>query len=521
MGAALDLVADPRGADARDAGVQDVSVDVTPAAFAHERRARIGVLPQGARAARTRLFDALEHAYPIRFEEIAFGDGGVALADLDGLLAIGAESPAELPAGVPCLRALGEERASAGATASVAVSAHPSLARALHGAQLSDRWTDSLPTQALGPGQVTLAATDGAPAWVLAPAATELVAAAPDGAATEPDAATPDTAPAELVSAAPAELAPGEALRERLAPGRCLALLALVHFVRRVTRDRALQAPLDAAFVLDDPNLHWPRYGHVRYAEIARHAQEHGYHMVIAMPPIDGWLAHPRAVRVFREHPDRLSLCVHGDDHLGPELGRIHSPSEGRALADRALARAAAFQRRTGIPYERVMVPPHEQLTEAAAHGLFTAGFASVCVSRPYPWIAPTRPGAAAALSTGPPQRGALAGWEPRELVAGGLPVLLRTGFNAPREDLVLRAFLGQPLILYGHHDLLADGLDVLADATAAIDALGDVRWGSLATIARGERGVVREPSGTPTPRPQLRPLLRRLASEARDRAGI
>jgi hypothetical protein len=175
------------------------------------------------------------------------------------------------------------------------------------------------------------------------------------------------------------------------------------------------------------------------------------------------------------------------------------------------------------------MVPPHEQLSEPAARGLRAGGFAAVCVSRPYPWIAPRSPLPAAALGAGPPERGALAGWGRRELVAGGLPLLLRAGFDAPREDLVLRAFLGQPLILYGHHDLLADGLDVLAEATATIDALGAVRWGSLAAIAQAGG-----PGGGPSPvpptvlrgdrvsrRPRPRALLRRLASETRDRARV
>jgi hypothetical protein len=528
-----------------------LGLDLRPqdASVAGDRRARIGLLPHGARAARARLFAALEHAYPVRFQEPAARDGDLDWDGLDGILLIGGEPPTELPAGLPCLRALGEERPSEGAPQSIALGHHPSLARPLRGGALTERWVDPLPERAPagGPhelplGYATLASAGGAPAWVLtSPAGTTAATAPPSG-------RVEDSSPHELVAAAPAELAPGEALRERLAPGRCLALLALVHFVRRVAHDPDLDAPLDAAFVLDDPNLHWPRYGHLRYAELARHAQAHGYHMVIAMPPIDGWLAHPRVVRLLREHPSQLSLCVHGNDHLGPELGRILSPASGLALAEQALARAAAFERRTGIPFERVMVPPHEQLTEAAAQGLRAAGFASVCVSRPYPWIAPTRPGAAAALSAGPPQRGALAGWEPRELVAGGLPVLLRTGFNAPREDLLLRAFLGQPLILYGHHDRLAHGLDVLADATAAIDALGNVRWGSLATITHGiahGSEIAGEPDGhrtardehrtqqraateldgparpPQTTRPRLRPLLRRLASEARDRTRI
>jgi hypothetical protein len=507
-----------------------------PAPRTDTRRARIGIFPASESSARRQLLAALEEAYPVSFE--GRGDvscetsasvrpptdgphdvhGGIRVeankggerADrrwtgLDGLLIIGPEAPFNLPGGLHCLHALGEEQPRESTCAEVALAAHNTLARPLRGARLTDRRCGPLPVDVLAAGQLALATVDGAPAWV---------------------AGGPNRAH-ELLAAAPAELAVGESLRERLAPGRCLALLALVHFIQSVsTEPPSWAAPPRAAFVLDDPNLHWPTYGHLRYEQLALHAREHGYHMAIAMAPLDGWFAHPGLVRLFREHPEQLSLCIHGNDHLGPELGRIGSGAQGLALAQQALARAGAFQRRTGVPFERVMVPPHEQLSEPAARGLRAGGFAAVCVSRPYPWIAPRSPLPAAALGAGPPERGALAGWSGRELVAGGLPLLLRAGFDAPREDLVLRAFLGQPLILYGHHDLLADGLDVLAEATAAIDALGAVRWGSLAAIARagGARPAVPPAvlhGDRVSRRPRPRALLRRLASEARDRARV
>ena len=334
------------------------------------------------------------------------------------------------------------------------VSLSDALAPPLQGALLSDGFVGVLaPDEA--PREVLARADDG-PVWIeLKPSR-------------------------QMVGAAPAELALGEPLRARLAPGRCIALLALVHFVRQVLGSRdADTGEITAAFVFDDPNLHWPTYGHVHYGNLAAHAREHGYHAVIAMVPLDGWLAHPAVIRTFVEHPAELSICVHGNDHLGPELGRIADEPAGVALASRAIRRSEAFAARTGLPVDPVMVPPHEELSEVAARGLASAGYEAVCVSRPYPWIPDSDTFAA------PPDRLPLSGWRSREILEGGLPVLLRAGFNAPLEDLVLRAYLGQPLILYGHHDLLAGGPEPLARAAAAINALGPVRWGSLATIAR------------------------------------
>jgi hypothetical protein len=78
-----------------------------------------------------------------------------------------------------------------------------------------------------------------------------------------------------------------------------------------------------------------------------------------------------------------------------------------------------------------------------------------------------------------------LAGWEPAELLAGGLPVFPRLLITSPRDDLVLRSFLGQPLIVYLHHEDLVDGLGALVETAAFINREPGVRWGSAESLAR------------------------------------
>jgi hypothetical protein len=335
----------------------------------------------------------------------------------------------------------------------------------------------------------------------------------------EPDAKN-RAAGSPLVACIPAELEEGEALRERLRPGRNLALLALARFLADLTAHlRPAPPPLRAAFVIDDPNLRRPRYGHIDYAKLLAHARTHGYHVAIAMVPLDARVAHARAVKIFREGARNLSLCIHGNNHDGPELGRPASDAEALALVGQALRRTAAFERRTGLTVDRVMVPPHERLSEPVARALRKCGFEGVCTTRPYPWMADTLE---RHWLTRPPEAGPLAAWGPMDLVAGGLPVLLRAEFDHPRGDLALRAFLNQPLILYGHHDLLAKGPDALEQAAAQINRLGDVRWCSLGTIARALSPVqpadARALDAVPSPRRRPAAVVRRLASEGRDR---
>jgi hypothetical protein len=464
-------------------------------------RLRVGIVPAHEHAARPRLLAALERALPVTFEARAAGDW----RDLDAVIAFGPGGHEAAAGGLPVLMAeAGEAEAS---PASVAFPAAAPVDRVLRGARLTE--THARPLSVAQAGIDVLATVGGLVGWAR-------------------------RGRLELLGAAPAELADGEPLRQRLSPGRSLALLALVHFLRAQCGERGWERPpLQAAFILDDPNLHWPSYGHVRYPELARHAEQHGYHVAVAMVPLDSWLVHPRVAQLFRRGAGQLSVCVHGNDHTGPELGRLGSDTEAAALAGQALRRAARFERRARVPVSRVMVPPHERLSEHAARGLRDLGFEAVCVTRPYPW---TRRGPETPWLTSPDGTGPLVAWGPTELVAGGLPLILRVPFPHAREDLVLRAFLGQPIVLYGHHGDLHEGLDVLAEAAAFVNGLGPVRWGPLDALSRGavesraagrvlavrphtHRVIVDVPDGIVELRIDLEAL--RLARDAPVRAGV
>ena len=204
--------------------------------------------------------------------------------------------------------------------------------------------------------------------------------------------------------------------------------------------------------------------------------------MSMAMVPLDARHAHPRAVELFREGAANLSLCIHGNDHDGPELGRPGTEAEALPVAAQALRRALDFEQRTNLTVDRVMVAPHEQLSAGAVRALRACGYEAFCGARPYPWIgsSPDSP-----WLTRPDDASALVGWRSAELVLGDFPALLRMDFDHPREELVIRAFLGQPLIVYGHHELLQEGLEPLEAVASEINRLGDARWSSVAGIAR------------------------------------
>jgi hypothetical protein len=100
-------------------------------------------------------------------------------------------------------------------------------------------------------------------------------------------------------------------------------------------------------------------------------------------------------------------------------------------------------------------------------------GYEAICAIHPAPWTAI------------PPADRLLAGWSPAEFIDGCV-ILPRFPLSVWPTEIALRAFLDQPLVLYGHHDDVAGGLEPLAEAAARVNRLGNVRWCSLGELARG-----------------------------------
>ncbi|HWI96850.1 MAG TPA: hypothetical protein VNS60_12355 [Solirubrobacterales bacterium] len=415
----------------------------------------IGVFPADELDRRPLLFAALEGVFPVRFEGRQPGE----LREIDAALEIGGVGIAGATA-IPLLSLLVAEPVTGGKQVVQNLATAPELDRRLRGAALPDSHLgaaqQAASALAADAGALVLASCAGEPTWIR-------------------------SGRSEQALLGPAELGPEEALRERLCLSRSAALLPLVHFLRQLSAPIDWQPPATRACILfDDPNLHWPSYGFIKLKELSEHTRAHGYHASLAMVPLDSWFAHPAAVRTLKQSDGTISLTVHGNNHNGGELGRQETEADGLALAAQALRRIAAFERRTGIAVDRTMVPPHEECSQATVEGLSRCGFEAITMTRPLPWLARPPRSWLARL----PGTDALIGWRPADF-AGALPVLLRHPLlSRDPPELVLRAFLDQPLILYGHHNDLAEGgLDVLASAVNEVNRLGGTRWCSLSEI--------------------------------------
>ncbi|MDQ2967057.1 MAG: hypothetical protein M3R37_01905 [Actinomycetota bacterium] len=278
----------------------------------------------------------------------------------------------------------------------------------------------------------------------------------------------------DVVAGQLTELQDGETLREKVSVRSPFPALALVDFLREVSADLLFTPPpLRAAFIIDDPNLQRDSYGFITsFTGLVEHARTHAYHVAMAMVPLDAGRARPAALELFAQNRRHVSLTMHGNNHTKRELARSMPTDERLALLAQALNRVASFEQRTGIDVARIMVPPHGAASEEALHDMLRLGYEGAAISRPYPWL------------DRPPAERPLTSWWPAD-VATGFPVLGRYHLERPRDEIALRAFLDQPLLLYGHHGDVGSGFEVLAAAAADINQMGGVAWGPLDGIAR------------------------------------
>jgi hypothetical protein len=391
---------------------------------------------------RPRLFAALGRAYGVEFSGTPPADAAA------GLIAFG-DAAVAIPDGVPVLRLMAAEPIE-GTTSTVHFADVSELDRSIRGRTLADRYAARVPPLEPSPGEQVLAACEAGPVWL-----------------------RDRRSGAERAAVAPAELVDGRPLRDRLRPGAVLPLLPLTVFMQKVAAQHGLLvAPLRASILIDDPNLHRPSYGFIDFRRLAQLAQREGFHVAFATIPLDTWLANRPAVDCFSGPDAPLSLLVHGNDHLHRELARPVDDDTGLRQLAQALRRVARFEARTGLSVSRVMAPPHGACSRETLTRLARVGFDALCASRPAPWLAAGEP-------VSP-----LAGWLPADLVEG-FPVLPRHSLGADRDEFVLKALLGQPLVAYGHHTDAAGGLEALSELARELGSLGDVRWTSLGEIAR------------------------------------
>ena len=208
---------------------------------------------------------------------------------------------------------------------------------------------------------------------------------------------------------------------------------------------------IHASFIFDDPLL-WEDYGYLNYRKLLKLMDVHNFVVTIAFIPWNYKRTDRKIADLFRQRPDRFSLCVHGCDHTEGEFGNTDFVYLDKKVK-LATARMVEHEKRFGIPFDRVMVFPQ---------GVFSNEALAVLKMNNY----------LAAVNTDPmPVSGT---------ISSDIPFFLR---KKPEE---VMDSVSDPTFIVMHHDYLKNGYERLADFVDECHAkIKNMKWDSAGNIIR------------------------------------
>ena len=238
-----------------------------------------------------------------------------------------------------------------------------------------------------------------------------------------------------------------------------------------------------ANLTIDDPWLIEP-YGWLSYKGLLKEMQKADFHTTIAFIPWNYDRSDIDIASLFREHQDRFSICIHGNNHDHYEFYKYKtdpddpwpakSLSAQQADIEQALARMEEFKKLTGLPFEPVFVFPHG-IAPAKTLGLLKKyNFLTTVNSDNIP------------LDSKKPQN-AIFHLRTTTLDFENFPSLKRNSVErfSPAET-AINLFLDNPILLYGHHDIFQNGISSFNEVAEVVNNIEpNVRWQSLGYIVR------------------------------------
>lgn len=414
------------------------------------------IMPGEERLHKKRLFDALELAYPVQF--FTQQDGSI---HYDGAIIFDPQKAHSIPEGCPALiydSPTDSNNNNDDRKKPIAFSSHPNLDYRLRNKIMMDSRLGNPTPLTPQSGDTVFAVSHDTPIWLYHHTHHSWQ---------------------YRVSCHLSEIAHHHCLKHYLNRDSFFALLVLIHFLRDLGVEQDwIKPPIRACFLIDDPNLHFPSYGFLDYNAICTSAKIHNYHVSLAMVPLDTWYYNSSVAKLFRENQKYFSLIIHGNNHQKYELDRWQSENEIRLQLAQVLKRTSSFEKRTGLTIERFMSAPHGVCSKEVIQEMHHLGFDGLVIDRPYPWYTTKQ-------NPIVPENSFLAGWQPSEWVADGFPIIPRVIQSISNDELILRAFLDQPIILYGHHNDYIDGIDKFEEQTNQINKIADVHWCSIKEISQ------------------------------------
>ncbi|MHA1341267.1 MAG: hypothetical protein ACTSO2_14940, partial [Promethearchaeota archaeon] len=253
-----------------------------------------------------------------------------------------------------------------------------------------------------------------------------------------------------------------------------------------------------ANLIIDDPWLIEP-YGFLSYKGLLKEMKNYNFHTSIALIPWNYDRSKKNTITLFKNNPDRFSICIHGNNHDHYEYrfsicihGNNHDHYEfykyktkpkdpwsakplnvQEANIKQALARMEKFRNLTGLSYDKVMVFPHG-IAPAKTLGLLKKYNFLVTVNANNVPLGSSKPSDILF-----PLRNVTLRYE-------NFPSLRRYPINRSMSDIAIDLFLDNPLIFWTHHDFFQKGIDAFDKTARMVNEIEpDIIWQGLGYIAQ------------------------------------
>jgi hypothetical protein len=221
-----------------------------------------------------------------------------------------------------------------------------------------------------------------------------------------------------------------------------------------------------ASVIIDDPLLR-PNYGFLNFENLLDLMKQHNFNTTIAFIPHNFRRSSPSTAKAFRENPDRLATCFHGNDHTGAEFAATDSALLNTMLhiAER---RMDEHRTSTGLDCDRVMVFPQGRFSVEALAVLKAHNFEAAVNTILHPMNSQV------ALSLGELAQPAVLRFE-------GFPLFLRRySVRTESPEIAFNLFFGKPNFIVEHHDIFRDPSPLIVAVSKINAAAPGVRWSNV-----------------------------------------
>ncbi len=249
-------------------------------------------------------------------------------------------------------------------------------------------------------------------------------------------------------------------------------LMPAMMFMRCVFKDECWHNDRYYASLIIDDLLLRERYGFLKYRDLLIEMDRNDFSTAIAFIPWNYRRSDGSIAELFKRRPDRLTLCVHGNDHSNHEFG---SSDTGRLRwkALHALERMKLHRKLTEVSFDDVMVFPQGVFSSASIQALKTTNYLAAVNSSLYSVDATDSPIKLRDLLDVAVMR------------YHAFPLFIR---RYPRDiaEFAFDLFLGRPAFLVEHQDYFRNGFDQLLDFVAQVKGLQTgIRWTGLGEAIR------------------------------------